>query len=400
MQRLHSLGLFSVLSLTLSCGVDTREPITGRASQSIVNGQNDSGHPAIVALTIQGQAFCTGTLVTPEVVVTAAHCIHPSTGVPANQTDIFFGDALNGDGFTVPVAEGRYHPDWYLDDPEGDDDVAVLRLSETVDVVPMAIGKTPAVGSILTLIGFGITQKDGGNGGTKRITEATIIDRVAKVIAMEFGPGATCNGDSGGPALFTEDGVLKLVGIHSRSDCETYMLDERVDAHDDNFIFPFINEGATCAEDGACAVDCGTADPDCPCLSDGYCVIECTTPAIDPDCDPACDADGTCVEMCPRPDPDCGPVCVADGTCVMECGASMPDPDCDECAGEGGCGGGGSGGSSNEDDGSEDMTSSCGCEIPGRRSANSGEIIALAAAVTMWRLRRRSLRRQQVRCDA
>ena len=57
-------------------GEADRGEALGAAGSAIVGGAEDAEHPAVVALTFQGQAFCSGALIAPTVVLTAAHCLH------------------------------------------------------------------------------------------------------------------------------------------------------------------------------------------------------------------------------------------------------------------------------------------------------------------------------------
>ncbi|MBL9022918.1 MAG: trypsin-like serine protease [Myxococcales bacterium] len=388
--------LFAALSsLSFACQVEeppSAEPVAS-AEAPIVNGELDTGHPGVVALTIQGQQFCTGTLVTPTVVVSAAHCIHPSTGVsPGTLAQVFFGNVVGQGGTFIDVVEAEYKPDWFLDDPDADDDVSVLRLASPAPVAPIPMGTLPPPGSTITLVGFGITSAGGTGSGVKRVTQATIDQIGSKIFSMPVDPSGTCNGDSGGTALFLDNGVEKLVGIHTRSDCQSFMLDERVDAHLEEFIQPFIDKGGSCDADGSCASGCAAPDPDCPCAGDGFCTTACPAVATDPDCDPACAANGVCATDCPAPDPDC-PVCVADGECVAACEA---DPDCS--TGDGGSGGAGGAGGDEEDDADEDddplvIDSGCGCALPGTEPAPRSPAWLVALGLLLRRRRTtRSLR--------
>lgn len=355
-------------------------------AQEIVNGTTDNGHPAAVALTVQGQAFCSGTLVTPNVVVTAAHCISPEIGSPSwDQVEVFFGTDVSAGGTFIEVVDGLPHPgfDTSLEDPQND--IAMLRLGSAAPVTPVTMADLPPVGTTLTLVGFGITQAGGDGAGLKRVTQATILGEEGSVFFMEVAPSGTCNGDSGGTALWNDGGVERLVGIHTRSDCETGMLDEIVGAHLANFVQPFIDQAPTCSADGACASGCASPDPDCPCAGDGFCTPACTDVASDPDCDPACAGGGACVEDCPAPDPDC-PTCTSDGFCNEACDV---DPDCPigtgGGGGEGGGGGGGSGGGST-DESSEDAG---GCDCSTSTEQDPTRLLVFGLGLVGLALRRR-----------
>lgn len=351
--------------------------------QPIVNGQFDTGHPGSVALTVDGQAFCTGTLVTPTVVVTAAHCISPDIGSPPWQfVEVFFGSDVSAGGVFIPLEDGLGHPNWDSSLQAPENDIAVLRLQEAAPVAPVPMADLPASGTVLTLVGFGITQANGGGGGVKRVAQATIAERFGSVFSMEVAPSGTCNGDSGGTALWNDGGVEKFVGIHTRSDCQTIMLDEVVQSHVASFVQPFIDAGVSCNAGDGCASGCASPDPDCPCAADGFCTSACVDVASDPDCDPLCAAEGTCVEDCPVPDTDC-PVCIADGDCNAACES---DPDCS--TGEGGAGGGGkgAGGESGESDSAE---SDDGCDCALDRKAGGSPLSLLFGFVALAVQRRR-----------
>ena len=368
--RLLSLSLFACSGL-LACGVEpAATEHTSTNDDPIVNGQNDSGHAGVVALTYQGQAFCSGTLVTPTVVVTASHCIFPGIGIdPPTDAQVFFGSDVSGNGMFIDVIEGEYNPAWSLDNPDADEDVAVLRLAEAAPVAPMPMANLPPVGTELTLVGFGITAPEGSGAGTKRFAHADIGETFPKVFSMDINPEGTCNGDSGGTAIWNDNGVEKFVGIHTRSDCQTFMLDERVDVHRADFIQPFIDQGGDCSADGACATGCTSPDPDCPCAADGFCTAACADVASDPDCNPKCAAEGHCVDHCPVPDPDCTD-CDADGNCNAACAS---DPDCEPS--DGGAGGGESSSGGHTRGGGDSnrpvTITTCGCNVPGGEPAGA-----------------------------
>lgn len=311
---------------------------TGEEQAAIVNGQLNPGDDAIVALTVDGQQFCTGTLVTPTVVVTAAHCLPPNLqNVPINAIEIFFGADITGAGTFIGVSDGLAHPAW--NENVLPNDIGAVALVEAAPVAPIRmltadLDTMSPVGQSVRVVGYGITAFEGGGNGTKRTGEMIIDEVDASSIALGPGPSLTCNGDSGGPLLMNVDGAEVFAGIHSRSDCDTVSLNERVDVHTAGFIRDFISAhggGAECNADGLCAVGCASPDPDCPCIEDGLCTDECPAIDTDPDCPDGCGvADGICTEGCPSSlaDPDCE---------VME-EEEEPDPVEGGCAAGGGAG--------------------------------------------------------------
>ncbi|HEY4158693.1 MAG TPA: trypsin-like serine protease, partial [Polyangiaceae bacterium] len=94
MWRRASLGLLAVL-----CGCAARTPDSGRSVQGITGGVADSEHTAVFLVaeeTDQGlNAFCSSTLIAPNLILTAHHCVVgdlPSGGVQCGVTQ--FGPAV------------------------------------------------------------------------------------------------------------------------------------------------------------------------------------------------------------------------------------------------------------------------------------------------------------------
>jgi secreted trypsin-like serine protease len=178
------------------------------------------------------QVRCSGTLVAPTVVVTAAHCYNFRD--PPLPNNVLIGTsslARPGDGETIPIKAGFAFPD-----PETSEDIAVLVLARASRFAPRKIATGWARADIVngaqvSLVGFGAINKLGDEfvnelqEATSTITDFDCSQSLGchpdAQPAGELAAGGmgidTCPGDSGGPLyLNTSYGAL-LAGITSRS---------------------------------------------------------------------------------------------------------------------------------------------------------------------------------------
>lgn len=190
----------------------------------ITAGRPTSDFPDCVAVGSERGFCCTGTLVAPNVVVSAAHC-----PVQAGcDKRVFIGDDVEGPGRIIDVERSVVHPD-YVSGGQGFDDLVVLVLAEEVDdVTPCKVASPEAVAGARTtrLVGFGNTDFAGTSGyGERRMVDVGIASDDPAFGARpetEFVAGApglnrdSCTGDSGGPAYIDVDGEWRLAGATSR----------------------------------------------------------------------------------------------------------------------------------------------------------------------------------------
>jgi hypothetical protein len=290
---------------------------------------------ATVGCTEQLDVFCTGTLIAPRAVLTAAHCARATAGRLA----VFLGADVAGRGEVHDVVRAIVHPD-YVDDV-ANADIAVLVLATTPSAAPAAMASSPFttadVGRTVRAIGFGATDGTGAGTGVRRQGPGMVDAVVAPTFRMTPAPGMTCQGDSGGPVLIDRGDGEVVAGVTSQGDvhCETYADNVDVAAYR-AFIDDAVMQAMAWTPNGGAGAMCEAG-----CITDDDCAfgLECELPTVDA-------TEGLCVRAPLSPgtlDADCTRDDQCDsGTCArvpgeQACRCHVP---C-ETAGDGGCNAGG-----------------------------------------------------------
>ncbi len=236
MVRGHVQG--AVLCAVLAgCGTSPRA--ADEEQQAIIGGSADADDPAVFLLKAQPKQgpgwLCSSTLVAPDVVLTAAHCVN-AVGTYRVFTGSDLSQVTAAD--VRSVREVHAHPKYDDAHIENGYDVGVALLSDAVtSIAPLAMNRTAMtsalIGSDVRLVGFGVSDAKTGSGvGLRRDVMVKLDAFTAMVLAVGDRTHGTCSGDSGGPALMTIDGQEVIVGVTSFGNeaCDSDSFEDRVDA--------------------------------------------------------------------------------------------------------------------------------------------------------------------------
>jgi hypothetical protein len=220
--------------------------ITGVAVAITNGGPDGNGHPEVGAL-LAPHAFsdgtweeCSGTLISPTVFLTAAHCDEGLSRV----TVTFASQYVAGKSTTYT---GTWHADPNYNQAQSDpQDVAVVVLDKAVKGIAPA--RLPEAGSLDSLqvgdkivsVGYGAQSVTMGAGGANFHYADIRYVAVGSVSAMNAawirasmnpstGDGGTCYGDSGGPNFLGDTNIVAGTTITGDFVCRATNVDYRMD---------------------------------------------------------------------------------------------------------------------------------------------------------------------------
>jgi secreted trypsin-like serine protease len=232
MTTLRRLLAVSMTAAALLCA-------TAAPSSAVVGGgpASPGEYPAVAEITF-GPFLCTGTLISPEWVLSAGHCssitgaaVASPASWPAALINVRIGGVNQNDGEERAVGRVLVHPDYLLTSGY---DISLLELAQPSTMTPTQVAGAGerdiwSPGTLETIVGWGATEEGGDVPDTLQEAQVPVTTDgycagaysdfdAATMVCAGFPEGGvdTCQGDSGGPMFGRNSaGQLRVVGTTS-----------------------------------------------------------------------------------------------------------------------------------------------------------------------------------------
>ena len=257
----------AILAASIGCSLDA-DPLT---SQAITGGSDEAGYPSAVYLVrwadggYAARPFCTGVVIAPTVVATAAHCLKsnaplaPSFGVGTGAAINASGSARTGRTIVAAsefimnplyadqLVYGTNADQWTTD--KRINDVALVYLTAPIGVAAatitdIAVNTSTTACQELTAVGYGRTDcTDAESGGPRKSATMCLASASDSILYLEGLSGYHSFGDSGGPVFVGAASDQAVVAIHRGQNCPG----DRDEVTELGAYRTFLERGITCA---------------------------------------------------------------------------------------------------------------------------------------------------------
>lgn len=237
----------ALVSIVAAAGV----LLSTETAHGIIGGQLDgNAHPYVAAVGPPKPIVASGVLISPTVVLTAAHVAARRLG-PGAARVTFDSDATSSTA-VWHTGTAYTHPAWDPLRADNPNDLAVIVLDAPVTgVTPAALPTAGLLDELgpqglraldFEVVGFGISRAVGGAEGGGQPDIDRTSGGIRKVLGLDFAgltaawfnyledpDGSTCSGDSGAPVLFGGSNQVVATNVRGDAACKSFGQAMRVD---------------------------------------------------------------------------------------------------------------------------------------------------------------------------
>lgn len=195
-------------------------------AQAITFGTVDTVHTYVGAVVTAEGLWCSGSLVSPRVFLTAGHCVEPliSQGISPEEIFVTFSVSLEDQKSWQTVSSFVLHPEYFVTIEGIVHDLGVVVLKKPVrGIAPAMLAEIGLLDTLaasgalrdttFVVVGYGVDENL-QLPFERRMATSSFLNLLESQLFLSVNPhrddAGVCFGDSGGPALF-HDGTSEVI---------------------------------------------------------------------------------------------------------------------------------------------------------------------------------------------